>query len=69
MGPDAERALTRLATRIRRCTQCPLHEGRRLHGRRYLPTYHPAAAMRFPIARAGMRADLRKLERLLHGGA
>lgn len=29
MEPDAEQALSRLAGRIRRCTQCPLHEGRR----------------------------------------
>jgi DNA polymerase len=38
---------------------------RRLDGRRYLLTYHPAAAMRFPAPRAAMLRDLRKLKRLL----
>jgi uracil-DNA glycosylase len=30
-------------------------------GRRYLLTYHPAAGMRFPIARCAMQEDFRKL--------
>ena len=34
---------------------------RRHSGRLWLPTYHPAAAMRFPAARRGFRADLAKL--------
>lgn len=35
------------------------------HGRRYLLTYHPAAGMRFPVARCAMQADFQKLAELL----
>jgi DNA polymerase len=35
-------------------------------GRRYLCTYHPAAARRFPVVRAAMEADFRILRRLVH---
>ncbi len=34
-------------------------------GRRYLVTYHPAAAMRFPGPRSGIMDDFGKIERLL----
>jgi DNA polymerase len=37
-------------------------------GRRYLLTYHPGAAMRFPGPMAAMLLDLRKLKRLLGAG-
>ena len=35
--------------------------------RRFLVTYHPAAGMRFPAARAAMEQDFRKLRRLSAG--
>jgi uracil-DNA glycosylase family 4 len=38
----------------------------RQDGRAYLPTYHPAAAMRFPGPRAAILADFRMIGRLLH---
>jgi uracil-DNA glycosylase family 4 len=42
---------------------------RERHGRRCLPTYHPAAAMRFPGPRAAIRADFRMIRGLLGGEA
>lgn len=42
---------------------------REREGRRYLITYHPAAAMRFPGPRSAIRADFRKVTRLSAGGA
>lgn len=34
---------------------------RHKHGRRFLITYHPAAAMRFPEPEAGIREDFRRI--------
>ena len=36
-----------------------------VEGRRYLPTYHPSAAMRFPRVRERMAADLAVAARVL----
>jgi DNA polymerase len=38
---------------------------RERQGRRYLLTYHPAAAMRFPTVRCAMQEDFRKLTEVL----
>lgn len=40
-------------------------EVRELDGRKYLPTYHPAAAMRFPEPEEGLREDFRKVAKFL----
>ncbi len=40
-------------------------ELRRQDGRRWLLTYHPAAAMRFPVPRERLREDFRRAARLL----
>lgn len=71
VDPDVVLLLGRIAARQ------VLDERRRLRevrgrvreqdGRRYLITYHPAAAMRFPEAADGAAADFRKLKRLLAG--